>query len=152
LNRQLLREILLLIGLSICFGFVYTFLAKQGFFSENKPTRNTPAANLEIISIEKAKELFETNAGLFIDTRHEFDYSAGHIRNAVNVALNEFEKHISHLESIRKNKLLIVYCDGTDCNSSIEVGAKLIEMGYTNVKIFFGGWQEWINAGLPIEE
>ena len=105
-----------------------------------------------MISLATAKELFESNNALFIDARHEFDYQAGHIRGAVNIALNKFDTHLTRLNKISKDKLLIVYCDGAECNSSIELAVKLMESGFTNVKVFFGGWQEWNSAKLPIEK
>jgi rhodanese-related sulfurtransferase len=142
----------LLIAAATILGFAYTFVMKQGFFSEKKPIPSVAAAKLEMISFEKAKELFESEGGLFIDARHEFEYKAGHIRGAMNIALKEIETHRTVLESIPKEKMLIVYCDGAECNSSIELALKLIELKFTNVKVFFGGWQEWKANNLSIDK
>jgi len=93
-----------------------------------------------MISLVKAKEVFESENALFVDARHEFDFQQGHIRGAVNVSLKDFDIHVAHVNKIPKDRLLIVYCDGAECNSSIELSVKLMESGFTNVKIFFGGW------------
>ena len=105
-----------------------------------------------MISLAMAKDSYESHNALFIDARHEFDFQAGHIRGAVNVALNQYETQRTRLNGISKDKLLIVYCDGAECNSSIELTVKLMESGFSNVKVFFGGWQEWISAKLPLEK
>ena len=107
---------------------------------------------MEMITLAAAKELFASNNSIFIDARHEFDYQAGHIRGAVNIPLKMFDAQFTLLNKISKDKVLIVYCDGAECNSSIELAVKLTESGFTNVKVFFGGWQEWNSAGLPIEK
>jgi 3-mercaptopyruvate sulfurtransferase SseA len=47
--------------------------------------------------------------------------------------------------------VLVAYCDGQECNSSINLALKLDSLGYSNVKIFFGGWREWTNSSQPTE-
>ncbi len=151
-HRQSIHEALLLIAAATILGFAYTFVTKQGFFSEKKPAFSAATANLEMISLEKAKELYESQSALFIDARHDFEYKIGHIHGAINIALKEIDTHRVWLENIPKEKMLIVYCDGAECNSSIELALKLMELKFTNVKVFFGGWQEWKANNLPIDK
>lgn len=150
--RQALREALILLVAAIGLGVAYTWVTHQGFFMKVQSVPSPPNSNLEMISLVKAKEVFESENALFVDARHEFDFQQGHIRGAVNVSLKDFDIHVAHVNKIPKDRLLIVYCDGAECNSSIELSVKLMESGFTNVKIFFGGWQEWISAKLPIEK
>jgi rhodanese-related sulfurtransferase len=150
--RQAFLEALLLIIAAIVLGLAYTFATHQGLFVDAQPVQSPAISPLEMISLAQAKELFESQHALFIDARHEFDYDQGHIRGAINVALKKFDAHLARLNKIPKNTLLITYCDGAECNSSIELSVKLMESGFTNVKVFFGGWQEWNSAKLPIEE
>jgi rhodanese-related sulfurtransferase len=151
-HRQSIQEALLLFAAATVLGFAYTFVTKQGFFSENKPTPSAAAANLEMISLEKAKELYESQNALFIDARHDFEYKMGHIHGAIDIALKEIDTRRIRLEGTPKEKTLIVYCDGVECNSSIELALKLMELKFTNVKVFFGGWQEWKANNLPIDK
>ena len=150
MKSKLLREVFVLIGAAIVMGFAYTFVTKQGFFLEKKPSSAAP--NLEMISLARAKELFDSSAATFIDARREFDYKNGHIRGAINVALYEFKTQHLRIDSIPKDKMLIAYCDGAECSSSIELAVKLTESGSTNVKVFFGGWQEWRAAKFPTDK
>ena len=149
MKRQLAREILLLIAAAVLLGFVYSFVVKLGFFSDKSPDPTMSNPDLEMITLARAKELFESDSALFIDSRHEFEYRNGHIRGAINISLKEFDVHRNRLDDNLKNKLLVVYCDGAQCNSSIEVAVKLMEIGFKNILIFFGGWQEWSSANLP---
>jgi rhodanese-related sulfurtransferase len=150
--RPALLEALVLIVAAIVLGVAYTFVTNQGFFVKTQSVQPATTSNMEMISLAQAKDLLESQHALFIDARHEFDYQEGHIRGAVNIPLKEFDIHITRLSKISKDKLLVVYCDGAECNSSIELTVKLIESGFTNVKVFFGGWQEWNSAKLPIEK
>ena len=150
--RQALLEASILIVAAIVLGFAYTLATKQGFFVKTQTVQTAATSTIEMISLSAVKELFYSNNALFIDARHEFDYQAGHIRGAVNVALNKFDTHITRLNKNSKDKLLVVYCDGAECNSSIELAVKLMDLGFTNVKVFFGGWQEWISDKLPVEK
>jgi len=151
-HRQSINEALLLITAATVLGFAYTFVTKQGFFSGNNPNPHAAATNLEMISLEKAKGLHESQDALFVDSRHDFEYKMGHIHGAINIALREVNTHRALLESIPKEKMLIIYCDGIECNSSIELALKLTELKFTNVKVFFGGWQEWKANNLPIDK
>jgi rhodanese-related sulfurtransferase len=148
LKRQIIIESALLVAASILLGFAYTYFTKQGFFAEKK--KSTPT--LEIVSIAEAKKYFDSRSAMFIDSRHEFEYKVGHIRGAINISLTDFEMHRTRLEGIQRDRLILIYCDGADCNSSLELSLKLIELGYNNVKIFYGGWEEWKNNNLPVEK
>ena len=150
--RQSIHEAFLLIAAAMVLGFTYTFVTKQGVFSEKKLAYSATTSNMEMISIEKAKELYESQSALFVDARHDFEYKMGHIRGAMNIALKEIDTHRIQLENISKEKMLIVYCDGVECNSSIELALKLMELKFTNVKVFFGGWQEWKAKKYPIDK
>jgi rhodanese-related sulfurtransferase len=150
--RQSLLEAFLLIVAAVCLGVAYTFVTHQGFFFKTQAVQSAAVSNLEMITLAAAKDLFTSSNTVFIDARHEFDYQAGHIRGAVNLPLKMFDAQSARLNNILKDKLLIIYCDGAECNSSIELAVKLTESGFTNVKVFFGGWQEWSSAKLPIEK
>lgn len=94
---------------------------------------------------------FMSDSVLFVDARHEFDFKRGHIKNAMNIPVKEFSRNAQLLSRFPKDKLIITYCDGAECNSSIELALEFHTAGYSNVKIFFGGWQEWDQHNAPIE-
>ncbi|MEX2117657.1 MAG: rhodanese-like domain-containing protein [Bacteroidota bacterium] len=104
-----------------------------------------------MIHIAEAKHRFESGGALFIDARHAFDFAHGHIRGAVNLPLDEFDSRAGFVDSLPKNKILITYCDGVECNSSIGLASKLRDAGFSGVRIFFAGWSEWQNQNLPTE-
>ncbi|MCX6138649.1 MAG: rhodanese-like domain-containing protein [Ignavibacteriales bacterium] len=66
--------------------------------------------------------------------------------------VKEFRDSSGSFGSISRNAILVTYCDGSECNSTFELAARISSSGYDSVKIFFGGWQAWENAQLPIEK
>lgn len=152
--RQALREASLIVVAAAVAGILFTAVAKRGFFG-HVGTDNAVARKLDVptlIKLEGAKQLFETRQALFIDSRHEFDYKLGHIRGALNIPVAEFEKRDSDLQKIPADTLVVVYCDGAECNSSFELAGKLYVRGFRNVRIFFSGWQDWKANNFPSEQ
>lgn len=143
--RSAVREATLILLASTAFGFSYSFVMHKGFFAPPKslPASTTAAVAPEFISYEDAVQYFTSGAALFVDARHEYDYKLGHIKGAVNVPLQHIDVPTSPLAHLPKDTLIVTYCDGAECNSSIELAQKLAAAGFTRVKIFFGGWNEW---------
>lgn len=50
-----------------------------------------------------------------------------------------------------KNEEVIVYCGGPKCPQSLQAAQKLTDLGYTNVRAYEGGLEEWKNAGNQVE-
>lgn len=136
-------------------GFIYTAATEKGIFAKSSDTIGSTASAGPhapiMVSTEEAQKFFEESNALFIDARHEFDFKLGHIKGAINIPLKDFDVRKETLASVPKDKPVIAYCDGAECNSSIELASKLHVLGFTTVKIFFGGWREWEAHHLPTE-
>jgi len=100
------------------------------------------------INLEQAFALFN-NGAKFLDARDDFDYNEGHISNAINIPFYAFEENGNKLSNINKDDAIVTYCSGTDCDLSVLLGNKLVEMGYKKVFVFFGGWLDWVEANYP---
>jgi rhodanese-related sulfurtransferase len=112
----------------------------------------SPAGSLlPTVSYNEAVDLFNARAALFIDARHGYDYAEGRIRGAINLPLQDFSPDHLLLSIIPRQQPLVTYCDGEGCNSSIELARKLDSLGYKDVRIFFGGWNEWKAHNGPVE-
>jgi putative oxidoreductase len=113
-----------------------------------------PSAGGEIqrIGLEGAKSRFDEKSCVFIDARPLEKYLEGHIPGALNCYAEEFDKLAPQFlpQLPDKNKEIIAYCHGTDCELSNLLAQGLVDSGYTNVKVFFGGWPHWKDAGYPI--
>lgn len=136
------RQARFILSAAVVLGFAYTAVMKEGFFvpSEGQPYG---AVAPVFISYEEALQLLNEGKTLFVDARHEYDYNQGHIKGAINVPLAEFKLQKSPLSDVQRDQTIVTYCDGAECNSSIELAKLLSAAGFTKVKMFFGGWNEW---------
>jgi rhodanese-related sulfurtransferase len=50
-----------------------------------------------------------------------------------------------------KNVAIVTYCSNPSCGNSQAVATILERLGYTNVRKYREGIQDWVDAGLPIE-
>ena len=140
---------------AVVLGFTSTAIRDKGLFAPATALSSGPQGKRPdtptIIHLAEVKELFESEEALFIDARHAFEFDRGHIRGAVSLPLNEFDDRAGFVNSLPRNKTLITYCDGVECNSSIGLASRLRDAGFSGVRIFFGGWNEWQAQSLPTE-
>lgn len=114
-----------------------------------RPQLIVTAAPMKYIEVAEAKVKFGEGVA-FIDAREEHEYRAGHIRGARHVsAATSTDEIQTALTDVPKDREIVIYCDGEECGASTTLANKLQGLGFTNVQIFFGGWTEWKNAGLP---
>ena len=55
------------------------------------------------------------------------------------------------VSGLPKDKALLVYCEGGECQSSQGLAKLLAGAGFTDIRILAGGWEDWTRAGLPVE-
>ena len=55
------------------------------------------------------------------------------------------------VDSLDKEREIVVYCSDKDCIGSQVAYRKLTEAGFANVRRYEGGLAEWLDAGLPLE-
>jgi len=82
-----------------------------------------------------------------LDIRSPNEYERGHLPGAINIPLEELEKHLGELE---KDREIIAYCRGPYCILSFEAVKRLRELGFSSRRLQ-NGFPEWKHAGLPIE-
>ena len=89
----------------------------------------------QTIDSNKAMELIE-NEAVVIDVRNSEEYDTGHIRDAINIPLD-------NIDSITydKDTVIIVYC--ASGMRSANAAKTLINEGYTNVYNLDGGLINW---------
>ena len=88
---------------------------------------------------------------LDVRTAEEFNGTApdkfGRLKNAINIPVQQLQTRIKELDTY-KDREIIVYCSVG--KRSEDIGEKLINAGYKNVKNLYGGIFEWVNEALPI--
>jgi 3-mercaptopyruvate sulfurtransferase SseA len=108
------------------------------------------------IKLDFAKILFDRNA-LFFDARPPEEYKTGHIKGAINIVYEEFikkpkEQKLEILKGYNKNGIIVCYCNGGDCDMSIDLAYDIARLGFNSMNIYLGGYKEWEQAGYPVEK
>ena len=152
--KKLLLQIALILFLSLIIGLGINFsLIKQyfrgdfrfGFISLER------YSSVTFITLGEAEGLFSEGEALFIDSRPKEAFQTGHILGAVNIPFEEYKKEEAlDLIFLPPEGTVVIYCDGNECNSSVELAKVLHKKGLLDIKIFFGGWIEWTREGLPV--
>lgn len=96
----------------------------------------------------KVDALHGMNHVLLLDAREKEEYEVSHLENAIWVGAKTFELDSVTPKIKNKDAEIVVYCSiGV---RSENIGEKLKEAGYTNVKNLYGGIFEWKNEGHPV--
>lgn len=70
------------------------------------------------------------------------------IKGSHSVPLDLLENFV---KEIPKNTEIIVYCARYGCDVSSKAWHLLDKLGFTNIRAYEGGIQEWYQHGLPVE-
>ena len=142
-------------GFIICFagavlGVLFNAVSPRGIeLLGPVPARH--AMGIEELKLKDAWALHKARTGVFVDARSAEEFGAGHIPGALLLPKDDFEEALSSWKAlIPFDTLLIPYC-GKGCDSSWDVAELLKEEGYSEVKVFYGGWDKWKGAGYPVE-
>jgi len=154
-TKKFLQQTASIVIFSFIIGFGVNFsLVKKYFRGEFRHAfiLSEEYPSVKFISLAEAEDLFSKGEALFIDTRSEEDFKAGHIFGARNIPFEERdeEKVLNLLPSLL-DKTLVLYCDGSECQSSVELAKFLHKHDFKDIRVFFGGWVEWVREGLPVD-
>ncbi len=111
---------------------------------------NSNGNNLEIpiVTYKQLVKLLNSPNLILVDARSSENFQQGHIGNAINIFAfeNDLNKYFESLTKVPfdKSKIIIVYCEGGSCDASHKVATDLIRLGYQNVFVYAGGWEEWL--------
>ena len=122
------------------------------------PPSYTPCDSLNpvicdsLVTLEQAYALYVKGNVIFIDAREEFEYDEGHILGAINLPFEYWDDYWEDVEpELDPDQEIVAYCGGLDCELSLFAARELRTLGYEKAYTFFGGWQRWLDAGLPTE-
>lgn len=106
------------------------------------------------VDLNEAKEIFDSEQGVFIDARSSWDYERGHIPGAINYSMGETSQEFDdQTASWLAEELIVVYCAGEGCKASILLVRYFRDKrGFSNARAFVGGWPAWVAAGYPIDK
>ena len=87
---------------------------------------------------------------IVVDTLGPQYYEAAHLPGAINIPHTEVARLAPELLP-DKAAAIVTYCSNTACQNSHAAAAQLRSLGYTDVRRYTEGRQDWEEAGLPLE-
>jgi rhodanese-related sulfurtransferase len=77
-------------------------------------------------------------------------YAQQHLPGAIALVESEVAERAAELLPDR-DAAIVTYCSNPSCPNSEAVARRLTALGYTNVRKYREGIQDWVEAGLPVE-
>ena len=95
----------------------------------------------ELVSISRESLWQKMERGdefVLVDALSPMSYAMSHLPGAVNIPPEGCERWAA-ARIPEKSTEVVVYCQNPECESSVEVASRLLELGYPNVAHYAGG-------------
>jgi rhodanese-related sulfurtransferase len=106
-----------------------------------------------LATIHRAELSRRIDAGdglVLVDALAPMSFARGRLPGAINIQPDWVDERArQRLRDLDAE--IVVYCANPECTSSVEVGERLLELGYRHVRHYPGGKDDWLAAGLPLE-
>jgi rhodanese-related sulfurtransferase len=100
---------------------------------------------------ELARRLESGEELVLVEALGPMYYDDAHLPGARNLPHDQVEELAATVLPDR-DAFVVVYCANTACPNSAIASKRLVELGYTDVHEYVEGKQDWIEAGLPVEQ
>jgi rhodanese-related sulfurtransferase len=104
----------------------------------------------ELITRDELAGALRGDSVVLLDTLPAGYYDRAHIRGALNLVEADVESMAPQLLPDR-DAAIVTYCANISCGNSEAVAGRLRTLGYTNVRKYREGIEDWESAGLPID-
>ena len=112
------------------------------------PFAIAPAATVDLSQFRNA---VTNKSALILDARPAVFFERGHVPGALNLSRDDFSHDYRRLDGVLKaaqGEAIIVYCSGGECHDSRLIANALLSLGFSDVSVYTGGWDEWSDAHL----
>ena len=113
-------------------------------------------AGIHEVDLATAREYLEEGQVLFVDARELERYQQGHVPGALSLPAEDLEQYLQGrsretlLATLSLKPMVLVYCDGPECQASGRLAAALVQAGVSQVRVMSAGWPAWEQAGNPV--
>ena len=104
----------------------------------------------KLITRDELKAAIDSRTVTVIDALGGMYYEQQHLPGALHLVAEDVVEQASSLLP-DKDAAIVTYCSNVSCPNSQNVANMLTSAGYTNIRKYSEGIQDWVEAGLPIE-
>ena len=155
-TRRILLEAAVIVLLGVVLGLSFNGRLLLNVFSGRLPQLQEEAEPRALypvpVDLAGVRELTAAGAVL-VDARAAELYADGHLPGARSLPMGEMDEQLEAFrQTVPTDAVIITYCNGYGCPDSFDQGVRLLEAGWRDVRVFEGGYPEWRDAGLPVEQ
>ncbi|GAA0936746.1 rhodanese-like domain-containing protein [Nonomuraea longicatena] len=103
-----------------------------------------------LITREELLTAVEAGTVTVVDTLGGQNYAQQHLPGALELVPGDVDARAAAVLPDRE-ALIVTYCTGPACPNSGQVADRLTALGYTRVRKYREGIEDWVAAGLPTE-
>ncbi|WP_141579193.1 rhodanese-like domain-containing protein [Actinomadura sp. WMMA1423] len=103
-----------------------------------------------LIARDELKAAIEAGTVTVLDTLGGEYYAKQHLPGARELVLADVNAQVPTLLPDHDAEI-VTYCSNPACANSGQVADRLTALGYTNVRKYREGIEDWVEAGLPTE-
>ncbi|WP_432947765.1 rhodanese-like domain-containing protein [Kribbella sp. CA-253562] len=104
----------------------------------------------DLIGREELKAAIDAGSVKVVDALGGMYYETQHLPGAIPLVEADVVTHAADLLP-DQNAAIVTYCSNEACPNSQNVADRLVSLGYTNVRKYREGIQDWVEAGLPTD-
>lgn len=105
---------------------------------------------MTIITLDDLCAAIWDRAATVVDALPPGPYRSRHLPGACNLVYEDAEVAAATVLPDR-HAAIVTYSTNAACGRGDALAERLEDLGYTNVRVYRDGIEEWVNAGLPIE-
>jgi rhodanese-related sulfurtransferase len=102
------------------------------------------------ITREHLQAALESGQVTVVDALPVAYYDQQHLPGALNLVESDVVQRAPSLLP-DTSAAIVTYCSNASCGNSKAVARRLEQLGYTDVRTYREGIQDWVEAGLPVE-
>lgn len=160
LLRTAILQTIVVVAAGAVFAFAHNAFSVNGINPFRKvvdvpvveePTE-TESDGIRIVSLEGMLAAAGRGANI-VDARTRAEYETGHIPGAILLDYYDMGRYLERvLPMLDPERETVIYCYGPDCDDAELLARELYALGFTNLLVYRGGFEEWEDSGQMIEE
>ena len=104
-----------------------------------------------VIDRDEIRALLNAGAPIvLVETLRPEHFDQGHLPGAIHLHHEEVDERAAALLPDR-DALIVTYCSNRACANSRVAAERLARLGYTNVRRYEAGKDDWVQAGLAVD-
>jgi rhodanese-related sulfurtransferase len=103
-----------------------------------------------LITRDELRDAIAAGAVTVVETLGPMYFDEAHLPGAVNIPHTQVAELAPALLP-EKDAAIVTYCSNTACRNSEIAAVQLAALGYSNVRKYAEGKQDWIAAGLAVQ-